>query len=905
MDLNPVLPPLPTLTLLSTQLNIPPDKPPDPSISLLFPENTQYRVPENPFRGQLPRIKNKEHKEMLKKALDGIRAPFLFNPDEPLEFNGACVGVDMSTETFNAAVTTVIAALERGYFAARDPTPLDPSGWARLSCALLAAVGRGYHRQYSTEKESTLDKVRAEVIDPDPLPNNPTLFHRLAAIADNISTHIGVDQEGYQDWYLTLKNEFNTKATKAAATDVDEKWLQWKADHLEMLSQQHENEIAAQARNRGIDYFISTGQRLGLHITRGPAAMISMPTPTTGRKRTVSGSLPRHRSATPVTRKAPPIESGGTPPDTPRGRTITPHGPVNTECMQIDRPSENEVRTDIDTIASVIKAALGPAIQAAMAPYTDKITALEKLVYPTPVSSSGIQPDARNPPATRGTEGSMWAPSDPTPRKNTNRDGFIPVTHNGRGKKARNQVGTAAPASTRATQVNPTPASYAGVAATAANTIQPPPPPRQMPRTPTITEVTVIRSGGLPDKELEETVRARPADAIIHEVNLKMAKAVAKPIPLKAGQWSVHPRSKGNFVYSFDGNIPFDIITTYEHILLAPFRGSGKLSPSMGWTRLLAHGVPTWDENEWVMFGPEALLMEVKALPGLKRAHLAMPPRWLKPIERIETAYSSITFAISDPDGTITSKLLSGRTALFGKEVTIQRWVDKPALVQCSHCHALGHIRSSRGCSLGKDSVKCFICGGAHSSDDHSQICPRKHEVAGICDCKHFKCLNCHKKGHNCRDMRCPARDLFRPRPSRKARNHKGKGKAPDSPMAEEPPMPPTKAAAGPSNESLEEILDPDGDLYDPPPLPPNASGPQIRTALHSMAIAALYNHQSMEIDGGDAEVRPNIEYDPTEFPEALNGSTFNPPEAINAQAKTANHSPSRPQLGAAKQYSN
>jgi hypothetical protein len=103
----------------------------------------------------------------------------------------------------------------------------------------------------------------------------------------------------------------------------------------------------------------------------------------------------------------------------------------------------------------------------------------------------------------------------------------------------------------------------------------------------------------------------------------------------------------------------------------------------------------------------------------------------------------------------------------------------------------------------------------------------------------------------------------------------------------------------------LEEILDPDGDLYDPPPLPPNASGPQIRTALHSMAIAALYNHQSMEIDGGDAEVRPNIEYDPTEFPEALNGSTFNPPEAINAQAKTANHSPSRPQLGAAKQYSN
>ena len=45
-----------------------------------------------------------------------------------------------------------------------------------------------------------------------------------------------------------------------------------------------------------------------------------------------------------------------------------------------------------------------------------------------------------------------------------------------------------------------------------------------------------------------------------------------------------------------------------------------------------------------------------------------------------------MTFAISDPDGAITSTLLKGRAALFGKEVTIQRWVDKPLLVQCSRC---------------------------------------------------------------------------------------------------------------------------------------------------------------------------------------------------------------------------
>jgi hypothetical protein len=300
MELTPQLPPLPTLTLSSTQLNDPPDRTPDPSISMLFPENTHYRVPDNPFRGPQLKKRNKEHKEALQEALSGIRAPFIFSAEKPLDFNGVSVGIDMSAETFNAAVTTVIAAIERGYYSTRDPTPLNTNEWARLSCSMLAAVGRGYHRQYSTEKESTLDKVRAEAIDLNPLPKNPTLFHCLAAIAEDIGTHVGVDQEGYQDWYLTLKNEFNAKATKAAAAEVDVKWLEWKANHLDRLAQQNEQHIAAQAKDQGIDYFISTGKRLGLHITRGTVTAHTALTPKIGRKRTASGSLPRPMTPAPT-----------------------------------------------------------------------------------------------------------------------------------------------------------------------------------------------------------------------------------------------------------------------------------------------------------------------------------------------------------------------------------------------------------------------------------------------------------------------------------------------------------------------------------------------------------------------------------------------------------------------------
>jgi hypothetical protein len=258
-------------------LSEPPDKTSDPSISVLFPENTLYRVPDNPFRGPLPQKLEKDHKKALQEALNLIKAPFFFSLEKPLKFDGVYVGIDMSSETFNAAVITVIAAIERGYYSSRSPTPLSPTEWARLSCAVLAAVGQGYHRQYTTEQESLLEKVRAEAIDPNPLTkNNPSLFHCLASIADDVSQHVGTDQEGYQDWYLTIKEEFNKKATKAAAEEVDEKWLQWKANQIDRLANDFRQEIADRVGKDDIEYFIEAGQRLGLHITRNVSTATSV-----------------------------------------------------------------------------------------------------------------------------------------------------------------------------------------------------------------------------------------------------------------------------------------------------------------------------------------------------------------------------------------------------------------------------------------------------------------------------------------------------------------------------------------------------------------------------------------------------------------------------------------------------
>src|SRR6266567_884284 len=106
-----------------------------------------------------------------------------------------------------------------------------------------------------------------------------------------------------------------------------------------------------------------------------------------------------------------------------------------------------------------------------------------------------------------------------------------------------------------------------------------------------------------------------------------MANTVSNPIPLQVGHWSSQAYSKGNFVYSFDGNIPFDLIKSYKHILLMPFYGIGK--PLMGWICLLAHGIPVFNKY-WSTFRLEELLKEARSMLGLKKAHFAMPPQWLK-----------------------------------------------------------------------------------------------------------------------------------------------------------------------------------------------------------------------------------------------------------------------------------
>ena len=449
-----------------------------------------------------------------------------------------------------------------------------------------------------------------------------------------------------------------------------------------------------------------------------PTTTLSRPTPSARGKRTVLGSTPQ------------PVQ--------PAKATPLPSVP--------DAPPPQTIPLDVVTLTA--------AVQTAMQPFMARLVAIERL-------SLATNTKAVKEPIPQHISTPMVEQPCPSVRQDVPKDDWTPVTNRRRrGKTGTNQ------ANPTLTQVNLTPSSYAAVVVaipapnqTAMQGQQPKP---AIPTPIAFTEVTVIRSGGSFNLATEQASPIRQPDAIVREVRVNMARAVAKPLPVISGRWSSGVRSKGNFVFTMRGQVDFAFIQTFEHFLIGPFPGGGKLCPNQGWTKLVAHGVPVLG-NDDVIFGPEALLQETQSMPGLRNAYFSSAPHWIKPVGKMSSCYLSLNFAFSDPDGSITNLLLKGKQALFGKQVQVERWVDKPLLIQCGHCHTLGHAASSKACRLPVDSVKCYICGRGHLADAHSWECikAKQHKVAGKCDCR-LQCLSCNKFGHHARESVCPACDGFR-----------------------------------------------------------------------------------------------------------------------------------------------
>lgn len=707
-------------------------------------------------------------------------------------WKGTDLGVHQTD--FENAAHLVLTALDAGpHSTSKLITPLGPEDWGTLASACLAATARGFTRPLTEATRKTYTAFWESLEDNPQRPleegENPefhSLLQRLKATVQHLEMHINADEgDGLRKWTSTVRKEIEETARRAALAEVQMALHNWKIDQLTIKQQQLEQDLNRTILERNVELFRTTASALGLTIGDPATTPLSRPTPSTGNKRTVSGSAPQ-------------------PP-----RAVQPPSLPSVPDIPLPQAPPFDVIT------------LTAAVQTAMQPFMARLAAIESSAASAAATKNVIRTENQAPRLSRAqADKEVRQPAGktmpdrphPTAQEPQREEEWVQVTNRGkRGKRGKPDQANPTPQ-----QINLTPRSYATAAATA----QPPgqgltqnqPSQPTNPPPPAFTEVTVVRFGGFFDTAREQASRARQPDAVVREVRANMARAVAKPLPIVAGRWSSGTRSKGNFVFTMRGQIDFAFVQTFEHFLTGPFPGGGQLCPNQGWTKLLAHGVPAMD-NEGSVFGPDDLLQEVRTMQGLQSVYFSSPPRWIKPVWQIESSYTSLTFAFSDPDGSITKQLLKGKQALFGKQVQIEKWIDKPLLVQCGRCHTLGHAASSKACRLPPDSVKCYICGKGHLADAHDRECTKskQHKMAGTCDCR-LQCIMCHKIGHHARDHTCPAREGYRSRKTRPIDKGKNVERRAPTPVPEVPtqrpdplPLPPN---AGPTDNPDEEMLD-------------------------------------------------------------------------------------------------
>ncbi|KAN0139524.1 hypothetical protein V8E53_002640 [Lactarius tabidus] len=205
-----------------------------------------------------------------------------------------------------------------------------------------------------------------------------------------------------------------------------------------------------------------------------------------------------------------------------------------------------------------------------------------------------------------------------------------------------------------------------------------------------LTEVAVIRFGGLQDEEAEHKFCTRNPIEIVQAVQRELTKRTKNPPAVLSGHWSVSSNTTGNFVYTLAGIIsPRDLMALKPH-LCSLFKGPTELVPTKGWTWIQLRQVPT-EDLEHCVWGAEDLLKAFTANPCFKDALICVQPHWQgKPLNN-DKMFSTVLAAIIDEDNTICQTALTHRVCMFGAQVKFLCCGDNPTLQQCGRCHMLGH----------------------------------------------------------------------------------------------------------------------------------------------------------------------------------------------------------------------
>ncbi|KAN0132477.1 hypothetical protein V8E53_009736 [Lactarius tabidus] len=179
-----------------------------------------------------------------------------------------------------------------------------------------------------------------------------------------------------------------------------------------------------------------------------------------------------------------------------------------------------------------------------------------------------------------------------------------------------------------------------------------------------LTEVTVIRFGGLENEEDERKFRARNPAAIVQAVQRELAKRAKNPPAVLSGRWSTTSQTTGNFVYTLAGIIPPRDLMGLKPFLCSPFKGRTELVPTKGWTWIQLRQVPTEDVDGKV-WGPDDLLKQFIANPCFQDALICIAPHWQGNPLNNDKLLSTVLVAIIDDDNSMCQNALTHGVRMF------------------------------------------------------------------------------------------------------------------------------------------------------------------------------------------------------------------------------------------------
>ncbi|KAH9992936.1 hypothetical protein BJV77DRAFT_1067505 [Russula vinacea] len=423
-----------------------------------------------------PNPQGRKQEQALVTSLDEAHAPFKYATKGSFDFKGTFTDVEDPKQLFNNSAKLIISTLQGGLHAPIIPTPnlLSATDWADLSCALLAAIGRGYSLQYDKDQAvAELKKEWSEAPDLSPLsPRYPTLFHRLSATADLLNDQLLIDgqddESNIEGWIAEAKIAILKEETENLKAQVREDWRQWKDDQIKSLAATHERDIAEAVQKRNASYILNAAASLGLCLPPPahtmPQLLPGPPSATLrGVKHTASGTAPSAEPTTPRKQKLNPPRDAKrlpSPSATPRGRatnhpdtgrTPSPKVTLNLGPKVTPPPTAGMGQLDANAIIAAIKAA--------MAPITSRLTALERAAMPPPLTRAGTYPTHDETPDRQELSASHTNAAHPMTRVE---EDFTLVSRNGKGKKGKGKASAPGQGTEQQRQANVAPASYAG-----------------------------------------------------------------------------------------------------------------------------------------------------------------------------------------------------------------------------------------------------------------------------------------------------------------------------------------------------------------------------------------------------------------------------------------------------------